>query len=72
MKRLRDYIKKKPNLVLTAPTLLCFVTFVTNLIHALKDGHIDNNEYHQLLATADGFETVVLVIVMLVLKDKKK
>jgi hypothetical protein len=72
MKKLRDYIKKKPHIVLTVPALLCFVTFIVNLLHALKDGNIDVNDYHQLLATADGFETVVLFIIMVALKDKKK
>ncbi len=38
----------------------------------MKDGTIDSAELHQLLSTADGFETVVLFMVMLVLRDKKK
>lgn len=72
MDRLRKFLKKKPHLVLSAPAILCFITFITNLVKALSDGNIDSNEFHTLLASADGFETVVLFIVMLVLKDKKK
>ncbi len=72
MRKLRRKIKSKPHLVLSVPALLCFFTFITNLITALKDGNIDSNELHQLLSTADGFETVVLLIVMVVLRDKKK
>lgn len=72
MKRLLDYLKKKPHTALTVPALLCFVTFITNLISALKDGNIDSNEYHQLLATADGFETVVLFLIMFAINNKKK
>ena len=71
MNRLRKYLKKKPHVALTVPALLCFITFLTNLVAALKDGNIDSNEFHQLLSTADGFETVVIVIMMFVLKDKK-
>ncbi|HHF7341068.1 TPA: hypothetical protein ACPSKZ_000665 [Legionella anisa] len=72
MRKIKKYIKAKPHHLLSVPVLLCFVTFITNLIAALKDGVIDSNELHQLLSTADGFETVVLLIVMVVLRDKKK
>lgn len=72
MKRLKELLKRKPHVAICVPTLLCFFTFITNLVTALKDGNIDSNELHQLLSTADGFETVVLIIIMFVLKDKKK
>lgn len=72
MGKIRDKLKEKPHLVLSVPALLCFVTFVTNLIASLKDGNIDSNELHQLLSTADGFETVVMILIMLALRDKKK
>lgn len=72
MRKVKSYFKKKPHVVLSVPTILCAVTFLTNLIKALSDGNIDSNELHALLASADGFETVVLFLVMLVLKDKKK
>jgi hypothetical protein len=72
MKRIRQKIKENPHLVLSVPALLCFITFITNLVAALKDGVIDSSELHQLLSTADGFETVVLVVTMLVIGRKKK
>lgn len=72
MDKLRKKIKSKPHLALSVPAVLCFITFVTNLYAALKDGNIDGGELHQLLSTADGFETVILVVFMLVLRDKKK
>ena len=59
-------------MVLSVPTLLCFITFILNFIKAIGDGIIDSNELHALMASADGFETVVLFVVMIVLKDKKK
>ncbi len=59
-------------MVLSVPTVLCAVTFVTNLVKALTDGIIDSNELHALMASADGFEAAVMFVVMLVLKDKKK
>lgn len=72
MRKIRDKINENPNLVLSVPAVLCFITFVTNLVAALKDGVIDSSELHQLLSTADGFETVVLVVLMLILKRKKQ
>jgi len=63
--------KDKVHLALSVPALLCFVTFITNLIAALEDGNIDSAELHQLLSSADGFETVLLVIIMFVLRSKK-
>ncbi len=72
MRNIRKKVLEKPHLVLSVPALLCFVTFLTNLFTALKDGIIDNSELHQLLSTADGFETVVLLMVMFVLRNKKK
>lgn len=72
MRKLRRKVKARPHLVLSVPAVLCFITFVSNLITALRDGFIDSNEMHQLLATADGFETVLLVVLMVVLERKKK
>lgn len=70
-----DLIKKlraNAHIAISIPAVLCFITFITNLVKALSDGNIDSNEFHTLLASADGFETVVLFAVMLVLKQKKK
>lgn len=72
VKRARNYVKRKPHVAIGIPALLCFVTFIINFIAAISDGVIDAKELHQLLSTADGFEAVVLFVVMLVLKDKKK
>lgn len=72
MRRLKRKIKNNAHLALSVPAVLCALTFITNLVTALKDGKIDSNEMHQLLATADGFETVLLVVVMVVMGRKKK
>ena len=68
MDRLRKIIKEKPHIAIGVPTILCAITFITNLVAALKDGVIDNTELHGLLSTAEGFETVALFVVMLALK----
>lgn len=69
---LQNYLKDKPHVALSAPALLCFTTCIINFISFSKDGVIDSNELHQLLSTADGFETVVLVAIMFALSYKKK
>ncbi len=72
MEKIRKKIKENPHFALSVPAVLCFITFITNFIASLKDGNIDSNELHQLLFSADGFETVFLVLIMFVLKDKSK
>lgn len=72
MRKIKRKIKSEPQIALTVPAVLCFITFITNIFQALKDGNLDNNEMHQLLASADGFETVVLFFVMVALRKKKQ
>lgn len=72
MDELLKLLREKLHVVVGVPAILCFVTFITNLLKALSDGNIDSNEFHTLLASADGFETVVLFIVMALLKRDKK
>lgn len=67
----RKKIRSNPHVVLSVPAVLCFISFITNFIASMKDGNIDSAELHQLLSSADGFETVLLVIVMFVLHKKK-
>lgn len=72
MRKVRHYIRKKPHVAVGVPTILCFISFLTNLFAALRDGVIDSKELHGLLSTADGFEALVLFLFMLVIKEKKK
>lgn len=72
MKKLLELLKKNPHAAVSAPAILCFITFCTNLRTALSDGNIDANEFSGLLSTIDGFETVVLFVVMIVLKSRDK
>ncbi len=72
MNRLSKKIVAHHHLALSVPVVLCFISFITNFIAAIKDGNIDANELHQLLLSADGFETALLVIIMFVMKRKKK
>ncbi len=68
----RKLIKEKPHLVLSVPVFLSCTSFITNLFTFMKDGIIDSNELHQLMSSVDGFETVLLAIIMFAFKKKKK
>ncbi len=72
MKELREYLKNNPHVALSVPALLCFIQFLMSIFGAIRTGIFDSNTVNQLLSTADGFETVVLFIIMMVLKNKKQ
>jgi len=72
MNELMNKLKDNAHIAISVPAVLCFITFITNFVKALSDGNIDTNEFHTLLASADGFETVILFVVMLALKKKDK
>lgn len=72
MDELIKRLKNNAHIAISVPAILCFITFITNLIKALSDGNIDAAEYNTLLASADGFESVILFCVMLALKKKNK
>lgn len=67
---LKYFIKDNPVLSLLFPTLLGILTFIGNLASALSDGVIDGNEFHQLMSSSSGIETVLLLVVMVALKKK--
>jgi hypothetical protein len=71
MKKLRKKISEKPHYVLSVPISLCCISFVTSFIEAIKDLNIDTKELHELILNSNGLETVILLIIMVILKDKK-
>lgn len=72
MKRLREYIKSKPNLVLSIPTFLCFLQFISTVVDLIKLRKFDYNSVIQLLSSLDGFEAFILCIVLMALKKETK
>lgn len=69
---LNRIIKRRPHVALSIPALLSGFSFFGNLFTALSDGQIDGNELHQLLSSADGLQTVLLIIIMVALKERRK
>jgi len=71
MKKLWEYFVSQPHRMLSIPTVLGFLGFLTNLFTFLRDGNLDNNEFQTLLSTADSFQTVILFVIMLVMRSRK-
>ncbi len=72
MEWLLSIIKNNPHVAISFPTLLSIFSFIQNLLAALSDGVIDSNELHQLMSSANGIETAILIIIMIALKEKKQ
>lgn len=72
MKYFRVYIKKNLNVALSIPAILCAIQFIMSLYGVIKTGVFDMGTMNQLLSTADGFESVVLFIIMIALRKKNK
>jgi len=72
MDKIIQKIKDKLNLVIFIPTVLCFLQWITGLVSAASDGQIDSAEFNKLLASANGIEAFILVVVMLALRFKPK
>ena len=69
---LKQLIKNNPLLSICIPALMSSLTFFGNLIAALADGKIDDQELHQLMSTANGPEMIILIIIIIALREKKK
>jgi len=72
MEWLKNLIKSNPFTSLFIPTTLGGMSFIVNLSIALSDGKIDSNEFHQLMSSSSGLQTVILVIIMAALKRENK
>lgn len=71
----KDLLKKAQqhiNKVLALPVLLSLGTWAGNLLLAVSDdGTIDDNEFHALMQTTSGVESIALILVMVLLKMRK-
>ena len=72
MRRLRDYIAGNPHVAIGLPAIMCFIQFVTDIVEVFKTHEFTSNTLNQLVSSANGFEAVMLFIVMLVLKRRNR
>jgi len=66
------FCKESPNFAISIPTILCFIQFIYEALDIMDGQTFDGDRFGQLLSSANGFETVCLCLIMLVLKRKKK
>lgn len=64
--------KDNPTWALAITAIISLVQFSAHIVVALDDGQIDSVELHSLMSTADGFQAILLAIVMTSLKKKGK
>jgi len=71
-KDLKGFIVDNTHVAISIPAIMSTMSFISHLVIALSDGQIDASEFQQLMASANGIETVALVLIMLALRGKKQ
>lgn len=66
-----DKFKENLDKVITVPALLSTANFLANLLAALKDNNISDQEFHALLQMSSGIEAIILFAIMAFLRIKK-
>lgn len=68
---LKNGTYKHINKILAVPLTGAALTFLGNMLLAVSDGVIDEDEFHTLLQGSSTLQMGILVIVMAVLKSRK-
>jgi hypothetical protein len=72
MRWIRDALKNKAHVALSVPAVLCCGQFLNGIFKIIETGTIDNATLNTLIQSADGFEAVVIFVIMFVLRKKDK
>lgn len=72
MKKVKKYMRDKPHIAVSVPTALCCGSFLTELIQAFRDCGVTLQNIKDILASINGFEAMLLLIIMLILRKKNK
>ena len=68
-----DFLKlffKLKSLPISSSTIISMFVFLSNLGVAISDGVLTDAEFHQLMASASGFQMIILLIAMYFLHKK--
>ena len=57
--------------IISLPAMISMVIFLANLVLALSDGALSEDEFHSLVSMASGSQAVILLFVMAILKIKR-
>jgi hypothetical protein len=71
MDKLKELLKNNLHVAMMIPALTSTLLFLGNLCLALKDGILDDAEFHKLATSANGFEMLVLLAAFVAFKNKK-
>lgn len=66
----KNLCRDRPHIPISLASLVSFFMFLQNLAVFMSDGFLDSEELHKLLTGANGFETILLMAIMLLVKEK--
>lgn len=67
----KTYISNHSRIAIFVPTILCCIQFLTDIYEMFYLHDFSYAMFCSLLSSANGFETVILFVIMLMMKDKK-
>ena len=71
MDALFQWMKENAGKSIGIPAFLSSINFLGNLFLALSDGVLTQQEFHALLTSANGIETIILLIAWAAFREKK-
>ncbi len=71
MKWLKNYCATHPQVAVSVPAILCAIQFIMTLCGVIRTGIVDTSVLGNLVSAADGFESVVLFVIMIAFNNKK-
>ncbi len=72
LKKIFDFMQKHIFKSFTLIGLIAFINFGANLLSVFSNGNPSDPRIHELLATADGFQTVLIGLGMIFLQFKSQ
>ena len=69
---LKELIRNNPIFAFAPAAGINLLSFLTQLVYAMSDGTIDDNELHALMTSASGLELIILSAAILILRKKNK
>lgn len=71
MELLRFLVNKKPVTFLALPTILSILSFIGGVLVSMSDGEIDSIEFHNLLSSANGIESIILLVFVIFVRGAR-
>jgi hypothetical protein len=62
--KVKNWVSENFSKALGIPTVLSGLTFLTNVLQSLSDGHLSGSEMQSLISGSSGLETLILAVLM--------